>query len=187
MGVEACPSTDEAPVTLPGACSVSYSLTIPRIVRCEKDLDSLFGKVRELTQRLDGTTISHEDSVKRITLMENAVREQQLESQRTHMDIETLKNAVRAMGDRIETIVSGMNLLAEKFDSHSEAFKQVFLEQAKAHEDSVRRHAHLSRRAIRVAAGLAMTGIAFTALHAAITGESVFASLATYLGLLVTK
>lgn len=190
MAIETCPpiETADAPaVTLPGACNVSYSLTIPRIVRCEKDLDSLFGKVRDLTQRLDGTTLSHEDSVKRIKIMEDAVREQQMESQRTHMDIETLKNAVRVMGDRLETVISGMHLLADKFDTHSDDFKKVFLEQAKAHEESVRRHAHLSRRAIQVAAGLAMTGIAFTALHAAITGESVFASLAAYLGLLVAK
>ena len=185
---EPCQAANEGqPPNLPVTCNVSYSLTIPRIVRCEKDLDALFGKVRDLQQRMDGVTLSHEDSAKRLSLMEDAVREQQKESQRTHLDIETLKNAVRMLGDRLETVISGMHLLAEKFDTHSEEFKQVFLEQAKAHESSVARHAKLSKRAIQVAAALAMTGIAFTAVHAAITGESIFASMASYLALLVAK
>lgn len=175
------------PVSIPGACAASYNLTVPRIERCEKDLDSLFTKLREVVQRLDGVSLSHDDSVKRLMLMENALRAQQVESARTHLDIESLKSAVRTMGERVESIVTGMNLLAEKFDAHNDDFKKIFIDQAKAHEEAVRRHAILSRRAIQVAAALAMTGIAFTAVHAAITGESIFASLASYLGLLLAK
>lgn len=188
MSQGASPQTEacEQP-NLPQACGVHYSLTVPRIIRCERDLDALHAAVRDLRSRMDGVTLSHEDSVKRLTLMEEAVREQQKESQRTHLDIETLKAAVRAMGDRIETVVSGMHLLAENFDAHSEDFKKVFLEQAKAHEEAVKRYAHLSRRAIQVAASLVMVGIAFTGVHAAITGESVFASLASYLSLMMVR
>ena len=180
-------AADHESTPLPAQCATAYSLTIPRILRCEKDLDSLHEKVRELRSRMDGVSISHEDSVKRISLVEGAINEQRVENLRTHTDIETLKTAVKAMGDRIETIVNGMALLADKFDQQGEELKRIFLNQAQEHEDSVRRHANLSKWAIRVAAGLAMTGIGFTALHAAITGESVFASLASYLTMLGAK
>ena len=86
---------------------------------------------------------------------------------------------------RQRIIWNGFQLNAN--DPFNLEFKQVFLEQAKAHESSVARHAKLSKRAIQVAAALAMTGIAFTAVHAAITGESIFASMASYLALLVAK
>jgi len=180
-------ATDHESTPLPAQCATAYSLTIPRILRCEKDLDSLHEKVRELRSSMDGVSLSHEDSAKRIALVESAISEQRVENFRTHTDIETLKTAVKAMGDHIETIVNGMAMLADKFDAQGEELRRIFVNQAKEHEDSVRRHAALSKWAIRVAASLAMMGIGFTALHAAITGESVFASLASYLTLLGAK
>lgn len=168
-------STDE-PDDLPP----SDGRVIARIERAERDLNALFERSREHDAQIKLMQLAHDDSVKRINLLERAVSDQHRENVRTHQDIDSLKNAVKSLGDRIDGVVRSIVALGTKFDQQREVIEDLFTKQARLHEEGMawqeqrtKRHERLMRLGLTVAFSLSGLVVVLSGLHAAVTDTSV--------------
>lgn len=156
---------------------ISLYAILPRIERCEKDLDAVHSAIRDDRTELTAIILGHEDAKKRIEWLEKSVQDQRNENIKAHSDIESLKTSIQDLREKMISVVDGMGKIATKFDENSNDLKNLFVEQAAIAEKSIGRHAQLMKTFLTLSGSFAGVVIILTAIHASITGQTISATI----------
>lgn len=156
---------------------ISLYAILPRVERCEKDLDAVHNAIRADRTEITAIILGHEDAKKRIEWLERSVQDQRDENVKAHKDIESLKASMQDLREKMISVVDGMGKIASKFDENSTDLKNLFIEQASIAEKSIGRHAQLMKTFLTLSGSFAGVVIVLTAIHSTIIGQPFSATV----------
>lgn len=176
------------------SCILHQSITQPAIDRLSRDTNAAHSMLREHGVLIERMLLWKEESLKRITLLEQAAEVQRNESRRAEHALTLLTERVDAglvkLDDRMTIIEGGVTALVSRLEHHLNNVKEEQLritkEEAKQQRQQTQQHERRMRALATVAITLGAILSVLMMLHSAFSGvpiiDAVKARAMTFFG-----